>query len=182
MPKVLPEARVFAFAYDARTKADSPLPMDVYDHATELIGSLANEREITDTANRPVIFLAHSLGGIVVKAALIHSKSAEDGHLSHHARIVNSTYAVMFFGTPHQGGEGIGLAKFVAYILSATSYTNLELLDHLKKHSNWLQEQQSKYGPLSRKFQSVFFFETQKMAILSWNHILKILVSLLLCL
>lgn len=96
--------------------------------------------------------------------------------MSHQAGIVNSTYAVLFFGTPHQGGEGIGLAKLVAYIMSATSYTNLELLDHLKKHSNWLQEQQSKYGPLSRRFYSVFFFETEKMAILSWNRLLKILV------
>lgn len=50
IPKIFPESRIFAFAYDARTKADTPLPMDVYDHATELIGSLANEREITDVS------------------------------------------------------------------------------------------------------------------------------------
>lgn len=50
IPNIFPESRIFAFAYDARTKADTPLPMDVYDHATELIGSLANEREITDVS------------------------------------------------------------------------------------------------------------------------------------
>jgi hypothetical protein len=89
----VPQARVLSYGYDARTSGDTPLSEQYFhDHAYELIGSLAMEREMTDvrrillrfqglmdrrltmtdqTEMRPIIFIARSLGGIVLKEASI---------------------------------------------------------------------------------------------------------------
>jgi predicted alpha/beta hydrolase family esterase len=41
------------------------------DHAKDLLGSLIDCREEEDEISRPIIFIAHSLGGIVVKQVCI---------------------------------------------------------------------------------------------------------------
>jgi hypothetical protein len=40
---------------------------DIVDHAKYLLGSLIDKREEDDEQKRPIIFIANSLGGIVVK-------------------------------------------------------------------------------------------------------------------
>ncbi len=40
---------------------------DIVDHARDLLSSLIDKREEDEEKQRPIIFIAHSLGGIVVK-------------------------------------------------------------------------------------------------------------------
>ena len=40
---------------------------DIVDHAKDLLSSLIDKREEEDENRRPIIFIAHALGGIVVK-------------------------------------------------------------------------------------------------------------------
>lgn len=55
---------------------------------------------------RPIIFVAHSLGGIIVKEALRQAHTSLEAHFN---RIYKTTYAVLFLGCPHRGS---GQAKF----------------------------------------------------------------------
>lgn len=69
LPQRLNNARVFTWGYDANTHSASRVTAQyLYDHATTLVSDLALERQLTGTQERPIIFVAHNLGGIVVKS------------------------------------------------------------------------------------------------------------------
>ena len=88
LPAKIPNARIFSWGYDANTHSTSQLTaMYLYDHAQNLVSDLSLERRLTKvvclltplatlrtnenvvkTERRPIIFIAHSLGGIVVKS------------------------------------------------------------------------------------------------------------------
>ena len=53
---------------------------------------------------RPIIFVAHSLGGIIVKEALRRSESHRVFQREYH-QIYESTSAMIFLGTPHRGAD-----------------------------------------------------------------------------
>ncbi|EEA18512.1 hypothetical protein PMAA_007910 [Talaromyces marneffei ATCC 18224] len=68
LPTDIPNARVFCWGYDANTHDDRVSCQYLYDHATQLVSDLCLERRLTNTTQRPIIFVAHSLGGIIVKS------------------------------------------------------------------------------------------------------------------
>ncbi|KAF4421336.1 hypothetical protein CFRS1_v011539 [Colletotrichum fructicola] len=59
----------------------------------ELVSELAIARQLTRTERRPIIFIGHSLGGLVVKSALVHSEMGRSGHLEEQKFIKLSTFA-----------------------------------------------------------------------------------------
>lgn len=112
------------------------------------------------TERRPIIFIAHSLGGILVKAALIHSEGTRRGHLEDHKAIKLSTYGVLFFGTPHLGTRGIQAGKILANIGSVVAHTNTKVMRNLEEDSEWLQMQLGQYRSISNDFVTKFYYET----------------------
>lgn len=66
LPYDIPEARIMTFGYNANV-AFGNTTADIVDHAKDLLGSLIDKREEKDERPRPIVFIAHSLGGIVVK-------------------------------------------------------------------------------------------------------------------
>ena len=69
LPSSCPTARVFTWGYHTLLVDNKPLPLqnDVFAHAEELLQELAAARAASGGAARPIIFVAHSTGGIVVK-------------------------------------------------------------------------------------------------------------------
>ena len=69
-------ARVLSFGYDSDT-AFSKAVTDIDDVAAMLLDRLTGERQTPEEKSRAIIFIAHSLGGIVVKKvrrAFAHNK------------------------------------------------------------------------------------------------------------
>ncbi len=132
---------------------------------------------------KPIIFIGHSLGGLVIKSvgsalshnlcpwpstsmflahnakALLSSDRARVGHLERQKSIKLSTYGILFFATPHQGAEGVSISKIVAQVRSVHSYTNTKLLGQVEYQSEWLQTLQNHYNAISADFDTVFFYE-----------------------
>ena len=69
-----------------------------WDFLVQLVGERRSE------PSRPLLFVAHSLGGVFVKEALRRSAN----YRSHHTRLDQIFYSkigIIFFGTPHGGAD-----------------------------------------------------------------------------
>ena len=65
-------------------------------------------------------------------------------------------------GTPHQGGSGVQLGQLLVNVASLFVPANDQLLQHLERDSEWLQQQLGQYGPISGDFVTKFAYEEYK--------------------
>ncbi|RWA04980.1 hypothetical protein EKO27_g10126 [Xylaria grammica] len=155
--KDLPRVRILIWGYDANTRSPGRVGCQyLYDHALELVSDLTRKRILTQSVERPIIFVAHSLGGLVLKSALIRSATARQNALSEHRSVKTSTYGVVYMGTPHQGGSGAQLGRVLVNVASLFIAADDRILKHLERDSEWLQQQLSQYNPISGQFVTKF--------------------------
>ncbi|KAE8446926.1 hypothetical protein EG329_011557 [Mollisiaceae sp. DMI_Dod_QoI] len=105
LAKDFPNSRVLTYGYDSQVSKFFKGPANqsgILAHGESLMRALEVQRR--GCRQRPIIFLVHSLGGIILKQALFRSKNAmeEDQDLRD---IYQSTYSIIFFGTPHRGSS-----------------------------------------------------------------------------
>jgi hypothetical protein len=82
LPLQLPNVRVLTFGYDADTlRLSNVSQLSLSDHARSFVAELLRVRRDPETERRPIIFLTHSLGGILVKNALVTCNSSTADHL-----------------------------------------------------------------------------------------------------
>jgi hypothetical protein len=79
---------------------------------------------------------------------------------SPHRDIKVSTYAILFFGTPHHGANGVELAQWMGKLSSIYMYTNETILKDLNRDSGELESIQKFYLGACEHIKSVFFYET----------------------
>ncbi|KAI9743212.1 MAG: hypothetical protein M1818_003058 [Claussenomyces sp. TS43310] len=134
LPARFPDARVMSFGYDS-TFALSSSVMDITAAAASLLDYLDGARFNDHEKRRPIIFIAHSLGGIVVKRV----SSTHELYLSylskgvidqiqvlilanersdHYRDILESAEGAVFFAVPHRGANLAYWAKFATNIMS----------------------------------------------------------------
>lgn len=85
-------------AYDVRMRGVSLTRLA--GHAVNLLNDLSGDREGAGASSRPLIFVAHSPGGLVCKKAILLSRNNPEDYLQ---SIFNCTKGVIFIGTPHRG-------------------------------------------------------------------------------
>ncbi|KAH8745131.1 hypothetical protein F5882DRAFT_446468 [Hyaloscypha sp. PMI_1271] len=139
LPAVLPEARIFTWGYDADVDAfnTSVGHNTVEQHANDLLTDVANLSGRLGSLARPVVFVVHSLGGIVVKEALNIASHSEIERLKNLAAV---TYGISFLGTPHRGSGSATIGKHAYRIARlATKRPNIKLLRSLEKNSDTLK-------------------------------------------
>ncbi|KAE8382644.1 Alpha/Beta hydrolase protein [Aspergillus bertholletiae] len=149
LPLKLPTARIFTFGYDAyvadwRGVVSRSL---IANHAYNLLASLSSYRENDGTNERPIIFVCHSLGGLVCEDALFTSKQRPEPHLHN---ILRSTRGIIFLGTPHHGASLAKWADFVCRSISLVKQTNPEIVNVLKRESEVLARIQDGFHTMVR--------------------------------
>ncbi|KAI1325369.1 Alpha/Beta hydrolase protein [Xylariaceae sp. FL0255] len=149
LPSSLPEARILTYGYDAAVVSwrASISGNRIGDHSMNLLSALATYRAVDGTDHRPIIFVAHSLGGLIVKDALLTSRTSPEIHLR---RILDSVRAVMFLGTPHMGASLALVAEKLAKTVGITAKSNLKVLKMLRKDSEVLARIQTDFCSLLR--------------------------------
>jgi hypothetical protein len=117
---------------------------------------------------RPIIFICHSLGGLVVKRAIITSRSVENEKTEHWRSVYISTYGILFLGTPHLGSElakwGLLLQKICTVVLPKKFFDSTpHLIEALKTNNQQLQTINRLFTETTSRFHIYFFHETLPM-------------------
>ena len=139
LPNVVHDARILTWGYDADVDGfGSASQSTIHEHAGSLLSDLADQRETSECYRRPILFVVHSLGGIIVKAALNRSAATQGTRLKD---IAPATLGVCFLGTPHRGSSSASLGK-IAYGISRTMTRrpNMKLLQGLERDSEMLEQ------------------------------------------
>lgn len=115
---------------------------------------------------RPIIFVAHSLGGLVVKRALIYSSEIRGNYTEHLRSVFVSTYGILFLGTPHKGSDIAEWGSRLEWICGAVMPkkfvdTQPQLVDALKKDNETLQNIDRQFIQLTSRFHIYFFHESK---------------------
>ena len=92
MPKAFPSIRVVLFGYDSKLDKSNSF-QTITDLASFLTDNL-KPLSFGSPASKPLIFLAHSLGGIVLKEALDRER-----------QIMHYVAGAILFGVPSRGME-----------------------------------------------------------------------------
>jgi triacylglycerol esterase/lipase EstA (alpha/beta hydrolase family) len=149
LPCDVPSMRNMIYGYDT-TLADSESCQTVQDLAISFVSRLATTGRYSPSA-KPVVFLAHSLGGVVLKHALL-----EMANSSQRRHIFESVRAVVFFGVPHKGMTISHLHSMV------TSQPNRTLVEDLGPDSTYLRVLDDQFSGLACQSVRVFsVFETK---------------------
>jgi len=139
----------------------------IYQHAQTLVTSLTYYRKSEDTMKNPIIWVAHSLGGILTKRALLYSNDVRATNHEDYRSIYVSTYAIIFLGTPHTGS---GIAKW-GHVLQSMSDVVIPkklfesepiLLKTLKKDNETLQNINSHFLDICSRFKMHMAHENHK--------------------
>ncbi|KAL6235579.1 hypothetical protein BDW75DRAFT_230196 [Aspergillus navahoensis] len=172
LPDVLSSCRVriLSYGYNANVTSftDGASKDRILNHSETLAASLAANRTIKDCTERPIVFVCHSLGGLVVKRALIYSRSLTNEKVEHLRSIYVSTYGILFLGTPHNGSEvakwGLLLQNICSAVLPRKFVdSSPQLIKALKTNNETLQNINSLFADMMPRFRICFFHETLPM-------------------
>ncbi|KAF6804014.1 ankyrin repeat-containing protein [Colletotrichum plurivorum] len=99
LPQDVPGVRVLLYGYD------TTLPGSLSKQSIEDLGGILVERVVAfrakdGTTRRPLIFIGHSLGGLLIKEALIRARKRRVDAIGDLAK---ACYALLFFGVPNLG-------------------------------------------------------------------------------
>ncbi|RSL82714.1 hypothetical protein CEP52_016898 [Fusarium oligoseptatum] len=140
--------RITMLNHHTRWHHDVPT-FDIKDHAKRLLSHI----EDINQSNRPIIFIAHSFGGLLLKQAL-------DVAITESNSVATRTKGILFLGVPHYGTK----TSFWASLLSCTAYwrgSSTSLLEIMAEGGAFIEQLDQKLQPLLQ--QTSFKHATQTL-------------------
>jgi hypothetical protein len=137
-----PDLNVYSAGYGSSASA-SPrrgAGASISDLASILLDALLSR----PTSDRPLLFIAHSLGGLVVKQALRKSCA---GSSARRRAVAKNTLGVFFFATPHAGAQIATAVNSILRVAASQAVRDLDyaadsLIDLAEWFSAWAVESQ----------------------------------------
>jgi hypothetical protein len=157
---MVPEARILTYGYNSAI-AFSGSTSGIDDFARSLLERLRHKRCIYKNTRRPIIFVAHGLGGIVFKKALIiaHERSSRYHDFS------MSVTGVMFMGVPHRGADLAFWSNALGRIANIPLLGGLrtDLLNDLTPKSILLRDVCDQFIERGKNLQIFSFYERKRI-------------------
>ncbi|EKG09964.1 hypothetical protein MPH_12926 [Macrophomina phaseolina MS6] len=110
LPRSMPGARIYTYGYPSKIFFNRSVA-GIRDFATHLLDALSFEMRKIESTSRPIVYICHSLGGVVFKQAM---NKAYDRY----PEIWMRSKGVVFLGTPHRGSATADPAKVFGNILN----------------------------------------------------------------
>jgi WD40 repeat protein len=154
-------ARIMSFGYNAHfsSRSDKDNKLNISDFAKDLLFTMkfatGEGQRGLNIGSIPIIFIVHSMGGLVAKKAMILGQNDE-----HYKDIIRATSGIVFLSTPHRGAS---MAQVLNGILSASFLTHSpkEYISELHTNSVAIQEINEQFRNIAPSLSIVSFFETQ---------------------
>ncbi|KAH8696892.1 hypothetical protein GQ44DRAFT_789090 [Phaeosphaeriaceae sp. PMI808] len=144
LPAVVPSARIMRYGYQSQWFGNGAMGQKVSTVAQRLLLALRRRRE--EYPFRPLLFIAHCFGGLVVLKALLDARYEKDEWPG----ILNSTGGLLFFGTPFRGAEGMSQMEMLE--AARQEYEEDEVqpqtLQILEPGNEFLQELVDQFGKM----------------------------------
>ena len=137
------DCMTWTLGYDASLSAWKDNAMPLPDQGDSVLDCLVSEPKLK---NRPLLLIGHSLGGLVIKTAMI---SGLTKGVERYQKLIECVHGVVFIATPHNGSQLASLAEVVKYVLR----TNEQVSD-LTQHNTHLRSLHQQF--LARYNQSPF--------------------------
>ncbi|KAH7129102.1 hypothetical protein EDB81DRAFT_808724 [Dactylonectria macrodidyma] len=153
LPQHVLGSRIFLYQYNATVIYGQDRDTFV-GKASELLEALRVERE--DVESRPIIFLGHSMGGILIKQALINAHENPK-----YSSIKVATTGIAFFATPHHGADKkrVGLGSAAAKIATTLGFEKGDGVMHaLQSESLFSEAMQSAWRNQMPQYDVVSFW------------------------
>lgn len=109
----LPQVGVWSLGYAVSSSAWKGHSMPLSDRATNTLDLL----ELDGLGQRPLVFICHSLGGLLIKQALRHARDSKSAAIR---AICDQAKLVVFLSTPHSGADMASWMKHIGTLLRAT--------------------------------------------------------------
>ncbi|KAM0802252.1 WD40 repeat-containing protein [Usnea florida] len=153
----LERARIFTFGYNATFGPGKAKNVaSVTDFAKELLFELrfgkTHKGENFGIGETPLIFVTHSMGGLVAKKACLLGQNDE-----HYKALVRSISAIIFLSTPHRGSN---LAEILNRILVASFQSARNFITDLNRSSTALEEINEQFRHIAPRLSIWSFYET----------------------
>lgn len=173
LPRTLEEAGVQAnilvYGYNADiigTKEKKLNTTPIHMHAQTLVTYLTTFRKHETSSRNPIIWVAHSLGGILLKRALQYSDNMRASTHEDQRAIYVSTFAIVFLGTPHEGSDLAKWGEFFRGVLGMAPRKMFELdsplIKTLCKDSETLDNINASFIEIQQRFKIHLVYESQK--------------------
>ncbi|KAF9064864.1 Alpha/Beta hydrolase protein [Rhodocollybia butyracea] len=175
LPEHFPGARVLTYGYNANVISDVSTGR-LRTFAETFLERLRQERDSEGYRHKPLVLMAHSMGGLVLKQALIVGSNRAD---MRYKDLLESIHAVMFFGTPHQGGNGVSTAEFLTNLLHAVNLdARSDLIRELNPNSLFLFDLTGDFRQVIESLHTVIctFVEGKETKIGRWPLKRKLLI------
>ncbi|KAI9933199.1 hypothetical protein MW887_007671 [Aspergillus wentii] len=112
--------------------------MQFEDHARTLLDEIERVRHDEGAECRPIIFIAHSFGGLLLEQLLVDAKNRS-------SEVSTNTRAILFLGVPHMGAQ----ASIVGLLISCTAYwrgSSSSLLEYVSPGSLAISRLESSFS------------------------------------
>ncbi|KAI1661234.1 hypothetical protein F4813DRAFT_385767 [Daldinia decipiens] len=157
-------ARILTFGYNANFRKSGNIGTSVLDFAKDLLFDLKYAKddhgEDLNMGSVPLIFVVHSMGGLIVKEAYMQGQNDPE-----YESIIKAISAITFLATPHRGTH---LAETLNRILQTAMITNSkQYISDLAKNSFTLQKLNEQFRHIAPRLDIVSFYETQPTSITS---------------
>jgi pimeloyl-ACP methyl ester carboxylesterase len=137
----LSSVRVWALGYEAASFSWRGSAMPLTDRALNILDLLTGD----DIGSRPLVFVGHSLGGLLVKQLL---RTAADSKQSSWSGFCENTRGIVFLATPHTGSAKAGWYDALGWLLRA-NVTIEDLRNNapaLRDLNNWYRNNAADLG------------------------------------
>ncbi|KAG5922967.1 hypothetical protein E4U42_005083 [Claviceps africana] len=165
------QANILTYGYNAdvysRKNDRSASNNFIHQHAQTLVTNLTMFRKSEGTFRNPIIWVCHSLGGILVKRALLYSNDVRATHHEDYRSIYVSTFGLIFLGTPHAGSDaatwGLMLQGMADAIMPRRFFESESvLLKTLKKENETLANINNHFLDIYQRFRIHMVHENHK--------------------